>query len=359
MPSFLARLLAASRSRAIVLAIAGGTVVPAIAAGQSPVIRGVVLDSMGAQLGYSVVSIVPNDRRILADDAGRFVFAGIDPGTYHLRARHLGYLPLDTVVIVRPDGSPQLELRLTHVTVRLAERRVVAPGPCRRPGPPDPDTDLSLAIAFGELRENADRAIALGAQYPFVFQMERRVVQEMQNGDTRPIGIDTVVVDGSPRWRYRRGEVITMVGDHGQPARQLNIPGLAQLADSGFHNAHCFSYGGVEKIGRRRYIRVDFSPDQLIDTPDIEGSVYLDPDSYQIGRLVMSVTHPEKLDAGIIRLKVTSSFREIVPSIAILDSAEGVTSFDVPRGRPVLRTERQKTVHVVFTRAVPPGAVLQ
>jgi hypothetical protein len=114
----------------------------------------------------------------------------------------------------------------------------------------------------------------------------------------------------------------------------------------------------VEKIKRRPYIRVDFAPDRLIDTPDIEGSVYLDPDSYQISRLVMSLTHPEWLDAKINALQVTSSFREIVSSIAILDSAEGVTTFEVPRGSPVVRTERQKMVNVVFTRTVPPGAVL-
>ena len=97
----------------------------------------------------------------------------------------------------------------------------------------------------------------------------------------------------------------------------MNIPGLVQLADSAFHAAHCFTYGGIETVRRKRYIRVDFTPDKLIATPDIEGSVWLDPDSYQISRLVMSVTHPEQLGAQIEELKVTSLFREIVPSIVI------------------------------------------
>ena len=273
-------------------------------------IRGTVTDSLGVTLGYSVVSVLPEDRRVLTDDVGRFVMPGL------------------------------------------------APGPCVRPGPPDPDTDLSLAIIFGELRENADRAIALGAQFPFVFRMERRMLQQMPDGEMRPMGVDTTVIDGSARWTYRRGEVIAIINDHGKPARQLNIPGLVQLADSGFHNAHCFTYGGVERIKRRPYIRVDFAPDRLIDTPDIEGSVYLDPDRYQISRIVMSLTHPERLDAQINELTVTSSFREIVSSIAILDSAEGVTTFEMPRGSLMVRTERQKTVNVVFLRAVPPGAAL-
>lgn len=333
-------------------------VTPATSRAQG-VVRGTVTDSLGATLGYSVVSVLPEDRRFLTDDAGRFVLSGLAPGSYRIRARHLGYLPHDTVVAVGAEGSlPELEIRLTHVTVRLVELRVVAPGPCVRPGPPDPDTDLSLAIIFGQLRENADRAIALGAQFPFVFRMERRMLQQMPDGEMRPMGVDTTVIDGSAPWTYRRGEVITIVNDRGKPARQLNIPGLVQLADSGFHNAHCFTYGGVERIKRRPYVRVDFAPDRLIDTPDIEGSVYLDPDSYQISRIVMSLTHPERLDAKINELTVTSSFREIVSSIAILDSAEGVTTFEMPRGRPMVRTERQKTVDVVFLRAVPPGAAL-
>ena len=55
---------------------------------------------------------------------------------------------------------------------------------------------------------------------------------------------------------------------------------------------------------------------------------------------------------------MTASFRAIVSSIAILDSAEGVTTFEVLRGRPMDRAERQKAVNVVFTRTVPPGAAL-
>lgn len=340
----------------VAVAVAG---VPATGLAQEGVIRGTVSDSVGGMLGYSVVSILPEDRRILTDDAGRFALTGIAPGSYRLRARHLGYLPLDTVVTVGAGELPPLDLRLTHVTIRLAEMRVVGRGPCLRPGPPDPDINLSLAIIFGQLRDNADRAIALQAQFPFVYRMQRRVWQQSSDGSIRPAGTDTVAIDGATSWNYRRGAVITMVNDRGKPTRQLNIPGLVQLADSGFHNAHCFTYGGVEKIRRKPYIRVDFAPDRLIDTPDIEGSVYLDPDSYQISRLVMSLTHPEKLDSDIEELKVTSTFREIVTSIAILDSAEGVTTFEMPeRGRAPVRTERQKMVEVVFTRTVPPGAAL-
>jgi hypothetical protein len=74
----------------------------------------------------------------------------------------------------------------------------------------------------------------------------------------------------------------------------------------------------------------------------------------------MSLTHPEAVDPDMVALKVTSSYREIVSAIAILDSVEGVTSFEMPRGGPSVRTEQQKRLNVVFVRgAPPPGALLQ
>jgi hypothetical protein len=303
-----------------------------------------------------VVSIVGTDRQILTDDGGRFVFAGLEAGTYHIRARHLGFLPLDTVVAVSAVSSPELALSLTHLTVQLSEMRVVVPGPCVNPGLPDPAREPTLAAIFGQLRENADRAVALGRQFPFVVQMERRLTQRGPNDVIRSLGLDTTVVDGAAAWPYRAGQVISTVNERAGQTRQLNIPGLVQLADSGFHQSHCFSYGGVEKVNGTRYIRVDFEADVRITAPDIEGAAYLDPDGYQVRRIVMSLTRSRRLDPTIARMQVTSSFREIVPSIVMLDGAEGVTWFELPAGNSMVRTERQKTVKVVFVRSTPPGA---
>ena len=334
-------------------------IAPAVAFAQGGfVIRGSVNDPAGGPLGYSVVSIVSTERQILTDDGGRFVFAKLDAGTYRIRARHLGFVPLDTVVTVSAERNPELELRLTRLTVRLSEMRVVAAGPCVHPGPPDPATDPALAAIFGQLRENADRAVALGRQFPFVYQMERKFSQRTVNDGVRPLNVDTLVIEGGAPWPYRAGRVISDVNEHGRIVRQLNIPGLVQLADSGFHHSHCFSYGGVEKVSGTRYIRVDFEADTRIGEPDIEGIAYLDPEGYQVRRIVMSLTRSERLDPHIVRLQVTSLFREIVPSVVILDSAEGVTTFEMPTGGALTRTERQKTVKVVFTRGAPPGAAL-
>jgi hypothetical protein len=321
------------------------------------VVRGVVLDPAGAGLGYSVVSLVGTNRQILTDDAGRFVFAALQPGRYQLRARHLGFSPLDTTITLAANASVDLELRLDHLTIRLSEMHVVAPGPCVHPGVPDETRDYSLAAVFGQLRENADRAIVLGDQFPFLYRMERRITEKSVNVSEHPIARDTIAFDGNARWIYHPGNMITPVNDHGRMTTQLNIPGLVQFADSNFHAAHCFSYGGVRKVAGSKYIRVDFEPDIHLDTPDIEGSVFLDPESYQVRRLVMAVTQPDLVAPGITALKVTSTFRELMPSIVILDTAEGVTTVERATGGPVVRTERQKNVGVVFSRGAPPGTL--
>ncbi|MFL5560035.1 MAG: carboxypeptidase-like regulatory domain-containing protein [Gemmatimonadaceae bacterium] len=342
----------------VVLSLAASSIARAQASGAGAVIRGIVLDPANGSLGYSVVSIAGTDRQILTDDAGRFVFAGLAAGSYRVRARHLGFLPLDTTVTLTADGTAELQLRLTHLTVQLSEMRVVAPGPCRHPGVPDESTDYWLATVFGQLRENADRAVALATQYPFTYQMQRRVSERTRRFGEYPLKTDTVMFDGDSRWPYHPGRMISPVNDHGRMSTQLNIPGLVQLADSSFHAAHCFTYGGVQKVKGKRYIRIDFEPFEGLDSPDIIGTAYLDPDSYQVRRIVMSLTQTEKVGSQITALTVTSTFRELVSSILVLDSAEAETTLVPPTGGPpVVRVERQKNVDVHFIRATPPGAI--
>ena len=347
-----------AHARALVTLTAALAIGAGIANAQQAVVRGVVRDPAGGALGYSVVAVVPGDRQILTDDDGRFAFVGLEAGSYRIRAKHLGYLPLDTMVTVAAGETADLELRLSRLTVQLSEMRVVAPGPCVHPGPPDPATEPTLALIFAQLRENADRAIALGQKYPFAYQMQRKFSLLVINRSVRALGTDTVVVDGTPRWAYRAGHVVTVVNDHGDMVRQLNIPGLVQLADSGFHNSHCFSYGGLQKIDGKRYIRVNFETYVRLAEPDIEGSAYLDPDGFQIRRLIIALTNPQRVEPEMVKLEVTSIFRDVVPSIVILDSAEGVTTFERRSGGPMVRTERQKTVKVVFSRGTPPDAML-
>ena len=61
---------------------------------------GTVRSSAGNPVAYAMVSLDPLGARRFADQTGRFVFAAVPPGRYRLRARQVGYRPLDTTIVV-------------------------------------------------------------------------------------------------------------------------------------------------------------------------------------------------------------------------------------------------------------------
>jgi hypothetical protein len=64
----------------MLFAVAIVALMPETGLAQGGVIHGTVTDSVGGTLGYSVVSVLPEDHRFLTDDAGRFVLSGLAPG---------------------------------------------------------------------------------------------------------------------------------------------------------------------------------------------------------------------------------------------------------------------------------------
>lgn len=317
-------------------------------------VRGLVVTPEGRGLANSIVALEPGGRELFADDSGGFFIGGLAAGSYRLRVRHLGFSPRDTVLVVDPAGTgAPLVIRLERLTMRLSEVRVRGEKECRSPGPPDPDTDPTLAVIFEQLRENADRWVLLAKQYPFTWQMERRFSygQGPRAQGTLP---DTVVIRSDLTWGYAPGKVISEVMDHGMKTRQLNIPGLRDLADTVFLKTHCFSYGGMETVNDSDYVRLDFRAASAIRGPDIDGSAYLDPATYQLRRATVSLTKPEEAGRNIEELRVTTWYSEIAPSIVILAATSAVTSFETTRGR-VDRTETQRTVGVRFYGRTPPG----
>ena len=95
-------------------------------------ITGVVIDSTSMRPVYpSRVDIIGTSIFVLGDTLGRFLLAGISPGTYQLRVRGLLHFPDSLTVAVGTDT-----VRLTAIRLRLDVRtdsilrslRIVAPG---------------------------------------------------------------------------------------------------------------------------------------------------------------------------------------------------------------------------------------
>lgn len=78
----------------------------------TPTVRGTVTDSAGTPIADVQVVVNRLNRVAVTNDSGRFFFAGLPAGAYHLTAIQLGYRPGHTDVVVASDG-PDLTVRIT------------------------------------------------------------------------------------------------------------------------------------------------------------------------------------------------------------------------------------------------------
>ncbi len=282
----------------------------------------------GEPIAYATIDLVNVARASFADARGAFRLTRLVPGQYHLRARQIGYAPLDTIVQVDPGPSETtLSLRLHRVALKLA--RVSIAGRrgkgCLATGIPDSLVNPSLAGIFGQVRENVDRLRLLLDEYPFQFSREeRRFIRSDPGGDSAVV-IDTVDYESRARRPYKVGSVVYVDYDAvGRRTRMMYLPTFRDLADPAFLAAHCFTYGGTEGLGGHgtQVLRVDFQPASRISAPDVEGSVYLDAQSFIVRRAVFRLTRPGAAKPPVLGLEVTTSFRELVPLVPVFDSVE-------------------------------------
>ncbi len=89
------------------------------------VIKGVVLDSLGAAVGFAEIAIAGSDVRTVADVAGGFRLTNVPFGEVDLRVRRLGYRPTVATVVFPPGTEPFIELRVAPVPDYLPEVEVL------------------------------------------------------------------------------------------------------------------------------------------------------------------------------------------------------------------------------------------
>ncbi len=282
----------------------------------------------GEPIGYATVDLVNIGRASFADAKGTFRLSRLIPGQYHLRARQIGYAPLDTTVEVDPGpGETTLSLRLHRVALKLARVSVIGRRGkgCVATGVPDSLVNPALAAIFGQVRENVDRLRLLLDEYPFQYTREERHFDRSDPGGDSTVAVDTVGYDSRARRAYKVGDVVYLDYDPvGRRTWYMYLPTFRDLADPAFLAAHCFSYGGTEDLGGHgaQVLRVDFQPAGRISVPDVEGSVYLDAHSFIVRRAVFRLTKPGAAKPPILGLAVTTSFRELAPLVPVFDSVE-------------------------------------
>jgi hypothetical protein len=320
---------------------------------QSGSVHGVVVDAeTGRPLPYSAVTMTATGLERFSDDSGRFVLAGLKPERVVLRVRHIGYAPKEMDVSVGTGQGVDLRIELRRIAITLAGIRVEAATACVEPGRPRPDVDSALVVVFQQLEQNAQQYRLITTKYPFESTVHQYYSYNTTAG-IAPIREAISIVRSDGREHYAPGDVIVQ---HGL-ARAVAIPSLAVFTDRAFIEAHCFRTGGFEEVDGQRLFRIDFQAAEKIDSPDLDGSIYLDPANFVIRRSVIRVS---KLSRGLNEfdsITVTSQFEEIFSGVPIVAEADGLSHYAKPRasnGDKLLAfAEHQRDVQVRFLRGVP------
>jgi len=335
-------------------------IIPAVATAQRATIVGeVVVHSSSVAVSYAVIGAKPGiaDRFTSAD--GKFVLRDVNPGRLSLSARHIGYTPLDTTLDVAAGDTIRLRLELSLITIQLPAVRSLAQR-CAHPGGVNTELSAELQVLFDQVKQNAERNRLLAASYPFEVVVERKITKPEPALEARFVAYDTVVRSSERKWRYAPGNMLGTrefePGVFGGKWLTVTMPELADFADQRFLENHCFDFGGVDVIDGDTLLRVDFVPAPIVRTPDVGGTIFLDPKSYQLRMTLVSLVNLTKqLRSQISGQSIKVAFKEAIDGVPVIDVVSSVVfprdDAKVPTLEP--STENQRALAVRFLRGKP------
>jgi hypothetical protein len=338
-------------SRVCALVLCAAIAQPAFS--QRPALRGTVVSAEAGQpLGYSIVELRPARGQQFTTASGTFAFSTLQPGTYLLSVRQIAYTPVDTLIVVPENGETVVRVALRHLAIELPPVTVAA-AQCTKPGPPEA-SDTALRAVFDQLQENARRYELLADSYPFRYTLEIAERTVSQRGDTGEPEIRRLRFYSSDNHSYAVGRVVEPAwGPWGDPANTLVIHSaeLQDLGNARFIANHCFRLAGLDTIGGDTLVRVDFEAAKRLG-PDMSGSAYLHPTTYELRYTVTSLTRPERSELANVRaMSFRTRFRNIAPGVPLQDSLTAITTYRYG-GRTKIDTQR--TLDVRFDRHPPP-----
>ena len=326
-----------------------------VASAQQSSLRGSVISAETREpLGLTIVTLHPGLGTQFTDAAGRFSFAEIGAGTYLLSVRQIGYMPLDTQIVLRTDGPPgTLRIVLRRLAVQLPAISVVGHARCTRPGPPDREVTPALAAVFDQLMENARRLQLLADSYPFHYQLERSQREISRRGDSLRARIDTMeFAQNETRRPYRPGLVVTAGTGPFSGYTVVTLASLRELADTAFHAHHCFRLAGRDTIDGESLVRIDFEPADDLRSSDLAGSAYLDSVTYGLRYTETRLTRPELSDLGDVRsVAARTRFREIASGVVLQDHVRAIWRYR--SNARLTSVETQRLLAVRFRREPP------
>ncbi|MFN8574090.1 MAG: carboxypeptidase-like regulatory domain-containing protein [Gemmatimonadaceae bacterium] len=275
------------------------------------------------------LSLQPAGRQGLSDENGQLRFAGLAAGSYQLRIQRIGYTPFDTVVALGDGERRLVDILLVHVAVQLVGVRVTAYPPCKKPGVPKPEADLTLSTLLEQLRLNGEQYRYLVDSMPFVYLVERTSGNVYGSGATRTVLVDSAYVGSAKDWKYRAGRIVTSVpGLLGGRENAMNLPMLDDFASKEFLTNHCFHYAGLERKDTVTLVRIDFRAADRLRSPDVHGTIWLDSTTFSIRRADLELSRLPRTLRSVTGVQVTTYFTEVLKAVPIMSLVDGVTSID-------------------------------
>jgi hypothetical protein len=319
----------------------------------------VVVKDTDLPIGYSVVSLGDKARDQFTDAGGAFTLRNVAAGQVRFIARHIGYVPLDTILVVRSRDTVRVRVELSLVPAQLPAVHSLAKA-CAHPGTLDPRVGLELATLFEQVKENAERHRLLSRSFPFELDVERKITKPEPMLEARFVAYDTVVRSSERSWRYAPGKMLgTREYSDGVFAGRwatLTMPELADFADEAFLNSHCFDFDGVDVVDGDTLLRIDFVPAPTIRTPDVSGTIYLDRKTYQLrATLLTLVNFNRQLRDALGGQAVRADFREAIPGVPVVHRISSLVfpKEDAKQTPTEPSTETHRTLAIRFLKGRP------
>ncbi len=291
-------------------------------------------------LAYAVVSLPRLNVERFTNGAGVFVLTALPEGRHEVLIRRIGYAPYRSSVTIAPGAVTRLDVQLTAIPVNIQTLTVRAMVSCTTPGMPDSVRFPEVAGMVALLRENADRYRLLASQYPFAYRQVRALalLENEKSASSRVLlqQVDTILARSATRVEYKAGEVVQRVRRRGGGSEyNMAIPTILDLADNNFVRAHCFAYGGKERVDDETWLRLDVRASDKLRSPDVHGAFFLDSATSQLRRMDLELSRADRLPQPLKHVgsvQVRTRFLEIAPGLSIIDAVCGVTR---PKGSTV------------------------
>jgi hypothetical protein len=322
--------------------------------GSGRLVGRVVYQGRGVGIPFASVTLTPSGVSRFADSSGAFAFVRVTPGVYHVRARQIGFVPFDTTVQVRPAPAVTSVTLNLHRVIQLSRITTRARGTkeCIAPGIPDSLVDPALYLVFSQVKENVARLRILMNSYPFRYRRENEFLLRQGSGPDQMTEMDTVNLESWEEDPYQPGQVVVNgTNQHGQPGQFMHLVQFQDMADPAFIQTHCFHIADRDKndSSANPLIRIDFRPWIKLEAPDVEGSIYMDPERYIVKRARFHLTRSRETSPPIHDWTYYSSFNEVVPLVPVVS---GFQSF-VQAGQPGTQIEEGRVLDYTFIQEAP------